>query len=344
MVKGLQSFEVQLVPRAENMAADALSKLASSSLSDKKRNVMVETLKERSIEVTQVFVDTITSEPECGGDIIGPLRASGGRKFLIVGIDYFTKWIEAEPTAKITAIQVKKFIWHNIITRFGIPMGIVMDHGIQFDCGPIRDFLRPYSIKFAYSSVCHPQSNGQAEAANKQILNALKKRLDELKGAWADMVPAVLWSDRTTEKEATGETPFRLAFGAEAVLPVEVGLPNWRILNYEAGLNEQIQKEDLDLLPKIRLAAELRSAAYKDRISKAYNKRVRSRPISKGDLVRRRMAATGKAHVDGKLTANWEGPYLVKEEIVPGSYRLEDMAGKLLRNSWNASVLKRYYV
>ena len=99
-----------------------------------------------------------------GIDIIGPFApASGARKFLIVGINYFTKWIEAEPTAKIMANQVKEFIWI---------MGIIMDHGIQFDCGPIRDFLRPYNIKFAYSSVCHPQSNGQAEAANKQILNA----------------------------------------------------------------------------------------------------------------------------------------------------------------------------
>lgn len=98
-----------------------------------------------------------------GMDIIGPFTpASGGRIFLILGIDYFTKWIEAEPTAKITSNQVKKFIWQNIITMFGIPMGIVMDHGVQFDCGPIRDFLRPFSIKFAYSSVCHPQSNGQA--------------------------------------------------------------------------------------------------------------------------------------------------------------------------------------
>ncbi|XP_057249309.1 uncharacterized protein LOC130590776 [Beta vulgaris subsp. vulgaris] len=179
------------------MAADALSKLASSSLSDKKRNVRVETLVERSIEVVPASVNTITSEPE---------------------------WYEG---------------------------------------------ILAYKLK-----VCHPQSNGQAEAANKQILNALKKRLDELKGAWADMVPAVLWSNRTTEKEATGETPFRLAFGAEVVLPVEVGLPNWRILNYEPVLNEQIHKEDLDLLPEIRLATELRSAAYKDRISKAYNKRV----------------------------------------------------------------------
>ena len=118
------------------------------------------------------------------------------------------------------------------------------------------------------------------------------------------MFPVVLWSKRTTEKEATGETPFRLAFRAEAVLPVEVGLPNWRILNYDPELNEKLHKEDLDLLPEVRLAVELKSAAYKNRISKAYKKRVRSRPISKGDFVLRCTAATGKAHIDGKLTAN----------------------------------------
>ena len=62
-------------------------------------------------------------------------------------------------------------------------MGIVIDHGFKFDCGPIKTFLIPYGLKFAYSSVCHPQSNGQVEDANKQILNALKKKLDNLKDA-----------------------------------------------------------------------------------------------------------------------------------------------------------------
>lgn len=189
-----------------------------------------------------------------------------------------------------------------------------------------------------------PRATDKHKPPTSRSGRALEKRPDELKEAWADMVPVVLWSNRTTEKEATGETPFRLAFGAEAVLPAEVGLPNWRVLNYEPELNGQLHKEDLNLLPEVRLAAELKSAAYKDRISKAYNKRVRSRLISKGDFVLRRTTTTGKAHMDGKLTANWEGPYFVKEEIVPGSYRVEDISGKLLKNSWNASVLKRYYV
>lgn len=87
------------------------------------------------------------------------------------------------------------------------------------------------------------------------------------------------------------------------MLPVEVGLLNWWILNYNPELKKRLQKEDLDLLSEVRLVVKLRSVAYKDRISKAYNKRVRSRPIEKGDLVLRRTAATGKAHANGKLIA-----------------------------------------
>ena len=163
-----------------------------------------------------------------GMDILGPFpQASGKRKFLIVSIDYFTKWIEAEATAKIKAAQVIKFIWTHIVTRFGIPIAIVFDHGVQFDCKPVSSYLSELQVKMAFASVTHHQSNGQAEAANKQILNALKKKLNDLNGAWVDMLPAVLWSNRTTEKEATGETPFRLAFGSEAVIPVEVGLPSY---------------------------------------------------------------------------------------------------------------------
>lgn len=90
--------------------------------------------------------------------------------------------------------------------------------------------------------MCHRQSNDQGETVNKQILNALKKKLDDLKGAWVDMVLTVLWSNRTTEKEATEEIPFRSTFDTEVVQQVKVGLPNWRILNYDPELNSRLHK------------------------------------------------------------------------------------------------------
>ncbi|XP_056688597.1 uncharacterized protein [Spinacia oleracea] len=96
------------------------------------------------------------------------------KKWLIVGVDYFSKWIEAEAVSSITEPQVRKFIWQNIITRFGIPRLMVFDYGKQFDNTPLQKWCKQFGIHLAYSAVCHPQSNGQAEAANKLILNALK--------------------------------------------------------------------------------------------------------------------------------------------------------------------------
>ncbi|XP_056688315.1 uncharacterized protein [Spinacia oleracea] len=438
----LEKFSINLVPRAENTLADALSKLASSNVADLKRTVMMEVMNKRNFAEAKKarrdsvwyiilwgrlykksfslpFLRCLTAfesarlieemhEGTCGNhaggkplaiicqrqgyywptmledcrayvkkcekcqkfsavinlpandlmpilnpipfaqwgmDIVGPFpMAAGGRKFLIVAVDYFTKWIEAEPVAKITANQVKKFIWKNIITRFGLPQAIVFYHGSQFDCAPIQCFLGLYRVKLAHSSVCHPQSNGQAEAANKQILAALKKKLEDCKGKWADLMPEILWCNRTAIKEATGESPFKLSFGSEAVIPAEMALPTMRIQHYDEERNDQLLRHQLDFMPEIRMKAEVSSAAYKSRMSRAYNKKVRHRPLGVGDLVLRRTAATGKGNAQGKLTANWEGPYQMWEEIVPGSYRLMQMDGTALKNSWNASTLRKYYV
>ncbi|XP_016171884.1 uncharacterized protein LOC107614166 [Arachis ipaensis] len=88
------------------------------------------------------------------------------------------------------------------------------------------EFLASLGIKQKFSSMEHPQTNGQVEAANKVILLGLKKRLDKKKGAWADELASVLWSYHTTQQSSTGETPFRLTYGVDAMIPVEVGKPS----------------------------------------------------------------------------------------------------------------------
>nr|KYP48796.1 Pol polyprotein [Cajanus cajan]KYP48804.1 Pol polyprotein [Cajanus cajan] len=109
-------------------------------------------------------------------DILEPLPlAKGQLKFLLVVVDYFTKWIEVFPLAKITAENVQKFTWKNIIYRFGLPHSLITDNGRQFIAQSFESFLRELGIKHLASSVKHPQTNNQAEAANKVILLELKK-------------------------------------------------------------------------------------------------------------------------------------------------------------------------
>nr|KYP75220.1 Pol polyprotein [Cajanus cajan] len=111
-------------------------------------------------------------------DILGPFPIAKGQcKFVLVAVDYFTKWIEAEPLATITANNVQKFLWKSIVTRFRIPYAIVTDNGLQFVDHKFKKFLQDLGIKHRFTSVEHPQANGQAEAATKVILSELKKHL-----------------------------------------------------------------------------------------------------------------------------------------------------------------------
>ena len=100
-------------------------------------------------------------------DILGhvPLGTSQ-MKFLVVGIDYFTKWVKAEPLKSITQQNIKNFVWKNILCRFGVPKVLVFDNGCQFDNTLFRDFCAHFGIQNHYSSLAHPQANGQAEVAN----------------------------------------------------------------------------------------------------------------------------------------------------------------------------------
>nr|KYP57314.1 Transposon Ty3-I Gag-Pol polyprotein [Cajanus cajan] len=144
-----------------------------------------------------------------GMDILEPfLIAKGQCKFLLVAVDYFTKWGEVEPLANITAANVQNFLWKNIITRFDIPYALVTDNGLQFTDQKLNRFIQDLGIKHQFTSVEHPQSNGQVEAANKVILMELKKRLGDAKGAWAEELLEVLWAYRCTPSVHNKGNPF----------------------------------------------------------------------------------------------------------------------------------------
>ena len=118
-----------------------------------------------------------------GLDILDPFpQATGNRRFVLVAVDYFTKWAEAETLANIRDIDFKKFVWKNIVTRFRVPNTLISDNGLQFDSTTFCNFCRGLGIMNRYSIPTYPQSNGQAEAVNKTILKRLKRRLDSVKG------------------------------------------------------------------------------------------------------------------------------------------------------------------
>nr|GEU91027.1 reverse transcriptase domain-containing protein [Tanacetum cinerariifolium] len=178
---------------------------------------------------------------DCQGiDIAGPFPEGPGKvKFLIIAVDYFTKWIEAKPMATITGAQIKKFVWDNIVCRFSLPGEIVFDNG--------------------------------KHRANRSLGEEIKARLDERSNHWMEEISHVLWAHQTMIKSTNEEKPFSLT--------------------YEWKHNEASHAEDR-----------------------------------------------------GKLGPKWEGPYKVTETLGKGAYKLNDRTWNVLPRTWNVCNLKKCYV
>ncbi|XP_062147754.1 uncharacterized protein LOC133856715 [Alnus glutinosa] len=235
-----------------------------------------------------------------GVDIVGPMPPGKGRKFLLVAVDYFTKWAKAEAFATITTANMIKFLWSSVVCRFGIPYAFVTNNEKQFDCRPFRKWCAELRIRNYYSTPIHAPANGQVEATNKTLLKTLKKKLGK-KGAWAEYVPEVLWAYRTTTQTPTGATPFSLEYGSKAVIPAEVGSPSFRVSHYNPGLNDEGIKFNLDLLQERRDEAQVTWAAYQDRAARYFNKTVNPQKFQLGDWVLRKVSPITKDPTEGKL-------------------------------------------
>ena len=192
-----------------------------------------------------------------GLDILGPFpMGTRQMKFLVVGIDYFTKWVEVEPVARITQQNVRNFVWKNIICRFRIPRILVSNNGRQFDNTPFSNFCEQLGIRNHYFLPFYLQANGQVKVANQSLLKIIKICLEGAKGIWLDELPSILWVYKTTLRTPIGETPFKLAYESDAVIPMEVGLTSYRVAHYNNEENEKQLCLSLDLMDEVRLDAE----------------------------------------------------------------------------------------
>ena len=158
-----------------------------------------------------------------GLDFVGPLpRSSFGNFFLLVAIDYATRWAEAKATIGNNAITVTSFLMDHIYARFGCPLEILTDGNTSFQNDLVNRLTRKLSINHNVSSPYYPQCNGLVERTNGLLCSSLGKLVHEKKRRWDKHVPEVLWAYRTTHKLAIGFTPFQLVYGMEAVLPIEL--------------------------------------------------------------------------------------------------------------------------
>ena len=226
--------------------------------------------------------------------------------------------------------------------RFRILQSIVINNGPQFDNRVFKKFCYELKIKNLYSTTQYPQSNSQAEASNKTLLTALKKRLHSTKGKWVDELPRVLWAYRTTSRKPTGVSLFALTYGMEAIISTENGVLTLQTETLEKANTEAIAK-DLDMTDELREVKVLRMASYQQRMANLYNMHLKSRAFRVGDLVLRRVFENMANLAAGKFQPKWERPYTIVKVGAAGSYALDKLDEMPVPRMCNAMHLKRYY-
>jgi hypothetical protein len=276
-----------------------------------------------------------------GLDLLGPLPpAQGNLKYVVVAVEYFSKWIKAKPLATITSATVQKFFWQNIVCHFGVPKAITLDNETQFDAETFKAFCDQIGTKIHFASVRHPKSNGLVERANGNIITGIMKLIfNQPRGKWPDELIKLVWNHNTAISRSTGFTPFKLLFGDEAITPEEARTGSIRtIVSMEDEVDCQITK---DTIEGTRLQAIEHINKYQAKTIKWHDRKVQLKNIKPGHLVLRRIANPDTL---GKLQLKWEGPFLVVSSSRPSPYRLKDMDGNDIPRSWNADELRRYYV
>ena len=264
-----------------------------------------------------------------GIDFMGPFVNSCGFVYILMAVDYVSKWVEAIPTRTNEGKLVIDFLEKNIFSRFGCPRAIISDRGSHFTNAIFRKCLKKFGVQHRITNPNHPQANGQVELCNREIKKILKKIVNPRGKDWSQKLHEALWAYRTAYKSPLGTSPFRLIYGKSCHLPVELEHKAfWAIkrLNFDldtAGKNCMLQLHELN---EIRNDVYENSQIYKDRMKRFHDQNIRRRTFHEGQKVW--LFNSRLKLFPGKLRSRWDGPFLVKKIYENGSILIQDKQGK----------------
>ena len=234
------------------------------------------------------------------------VTTSRGNRYVLVMVDCFTRWTEAFPLPDKTAQSVADAFFNQVVCRFGMPAVIHSDQGREFENKILQELCLLGGSHKTKTTPYHPESDGMVERFNRTLLMMLAMFAGKNRDDWDDLLPAVMMAYRSSVHESTGFSPYRLMFGEECTLPMDIGLPTDQSQSQQE-ITSPYAIWVRDALEEAYEQVRLQSGQVVQRQKRLYDRRAVKRTFSVGDWVMRYYAPAKKC----KLDSAWIGPYLV---------------------------------
>nr|GEW54233.1 reverse transcriptase domain-containing protein [Tanacetum cinerariifolium] len=322
----LQEFDITILDKkgSENLVADHLSRLENPHkdvLKNKDINEnFLDEMPQNAIQVCEIF-------DVWGIDFMGPFPSSKGNKYILVAVDYLSKWVQVKALPTNDARVVVKFL-KSLFSRFGIPKAILSDRGTHFCNDQFTRVMIKYGVTHRLATAYHPETNDQVEVSNRGLKRILERTVRENHASWSDKLDDALWAFCTIFKTPIGCTPYKLLYGKSYHLPIELEhRVYWALkhVNFDLKTAGDHQKLQLNELNELRDQAYENSVIYKEMTKKLHDSKIKNRIFNVGDQV---LLFNSRLKIfSGKLKTRWSSPFTITQVFPYGTVELSKPNG-----------------
>ncbi|XP_052177507.1 uncharacterized protein LOC127791565 [Diospyros lotus] len=275
-------------------------------------------------------------------NFMGPFVSSFGNKYIVVDVDYVSKWVEVV-LPKNDARGVTRFLKKHIFTRFSTPRAIISDGGSHFCNKQFDALLAKYGVTHKEATAYHPQTSRHVKISNREIKRILEKTVIGFRKDWSQKLDDALWAYRTAFKSPIGMSPYKLVFGKVCHSLVELEQHTyWAIkhLNFNMQATGEKRLLQLNEIDEFKLDAYENAKLYKEKTKMWHDKKILNREFELGQLVL--IFNSTLKLFPGKLKSRWSGPFEVINVSPYGAMEIRDL-GTNMTFKVNGQWLKHYF-